>query len=504
MSTLRLGREVLLYGLLAAAMAGCPQEVPESNQFGAGGADSEADAGAVADTATDTATVTDTVTDTDTATVTDTATATVTDTATDTDTGPCACNVDSDCGPSPDPCATFTCSKCACSVNPMVDGTGCGGANSCEGGKCTAGAAPWAVAIAAGSAHTCVVHGSGGVSCWGRNSQGQIGKGGPSSPKDYETKAVVAVGLQNVTAVASRNNHTCALAKDGQVRCWGDNFRGEIGNGSNTDDVFAPTLALALNGVVSVATGSEFSLAIRDDKSLWGWGHAGYYKLLDPTLSNANKPKQIGKSYGVMGLTGVCGGNMFACGIWPDFTVKCWGQGGNGEIGGGNYKYNYQAKSPEAVSNIGSIAELACGDSHVCAREASGTVWCWGKNLEEQVSDGSAAIAIATPMQPAGVGKLTAIALGQGHSCGLDGAGDVVCWGANDHGQLGIEGKTVGNIHTTTLNPKGIAIAAGFDHTCAVRADGAVLCWGANNYGQLGDGKTEDSPAPVVVSPSGG
>ena len=463
--------------LAALSLAGCPQEVPNSGQFGA-------DAG----TATDTGTVA--------------GTDTVADTAADA--GPCGCVSDADCGPSPDPCATMQCVTCQCHAKPLADGIGCGGARTCTAGKCVADTAPWAVDIVAGGAHTCVIHGSGGVSCWGRNSQGQLGMGGASSPEAYETKAVVAVGLQDVTALASRKEHACALHEDGKVRCWGDNFRGEVGNGSTTNDIFAATLAQGLSGAKFIAAGGEFSLAIRDDKSLWGWGHGGYHKLLDATLSNASKPKKIGADLGVSGLTGICGGNTFACGIWPDFTVKCWGQGGFGEIGGGQYKYNYLAKTPEAVSNIGNIAELACGDSHVCAREASGTVWCWGRNLHRQVSDGSGDASIATPMKPAGVGKMVELALGQGHSCGRTAAGTVVCWGANDRGQLGYDGKPVANMNTISLTPPAIAIAAGFDHTCAVRQDGSVVCWGANQYGQLGNGQTEDSSIPVVVAASGG
>jgi len=490
---------------LALLLSGCPQDVPDSGQFGADvGTVTDTGTGSVTDTdsgtVADTVTVSDTVAGTDTVTVSDTGA----DTVAVTDTAGCKCTGGNTCPPSGEPCLQAACISCKCTTKPVPDNTGCGGGKVCKAGKCVLGALPWAVDVAAGGAHTCAIHGSGEVSCWGRNSQGQVGKGGPSAPESFETKPVPALGLVAIKALASRSEHGCALGKDGKVRCWGDNFRGQIGNGTKTNDAWSPTLALGLDAVDQIATGRDFSLALRSNGELWGWGHGGYYKLLDPTISNAAKPKQIGKAYGVKGIKGMCAGGKFACAIWPDNSVKCWGQGGAGEIGGGKYKYNYQAKQPEAVLNIKGIVELACGDSHVCAREANGTVWCWGNNLHEQVSNALKDTSIAIPAQPAGVGKMVELAVGQSHSCGRTAKGSVICWGDNTKGQLGVEGKPVGKINEVVLKPMAAAITAGWDYSCAVRNDGKVLCWGANKYGQLGNGSDQDSATPVVVVADGG
>jgi len=93
------------------------------------------------------------------------------------------------------------------------------------------------------------------------------------------------------------------------------------------------------------------------------------------------------------------------------------------------------------------------------------------------------------------------LALGREHACARTAEGDVVCWGANDAGQLG-DGTTIGR--TSPVRVSGldevIEIAAGDRHTCARRRDATVRCWGANAHAQLGDGTTIDRQAPVPVT----
>ena len=106
---------------------------------------------------------------------------------------------------------------------------------------------------------------------------------------------------------------------------------------------------------------------------------------------------------------------------------------------------------------------------------------------------------------------ITALALGDYHTCALGENGSVQCWGLNDHGQLGL-GNTlnIGStevpslaVSTVPLGVSATAIAAGQDTTCALLTDGTVRCWGKNNYGQLGLGHTNnvgDNALPTAAN----
>jgi len=100
-----------------------------------------------------------------------------------------------------------------------------------------------ASSVAAGYGHTCAVVSGGTVKCWGLNSEGQLGDGGLvwNSPT-----AVDVIGISGATEVVLGHVHSCALVADGAVRCWGDNRRGQLGNGSTTSS----GTAVAVSGVI--------------------------------------------------------------------------------------------------------------------------------------------------------------------------------------------------------------------------------------------------------------
>ena len=76
-----------------------------------------------------------------------------------------------------------------------------------------------------------------------------------------------------------------------------------------------------------------------------------------------------------------------------------------------------------------------------------------------------------------------------------------MCWGSNDHGQLGdgTKDSRKAPADVSGLTAGVIALAAGTGHTCALKKDGSVQCWGLNDHGQLGNGSNEDSLVPVDI-----
>ena len=102
-----------------------------------------------------------------------------------------------------------------------------------------------------------------------------------------------------------------------------------------------------------------------------------------------------------------------------------------------------------------------------------------------------------------GAPEMTAVTVGELHSCAISEAGVAYCWGDNRSGQLGI-GSQEARLYATRVEGSFLltAIDAGGDHTCALTTDGRAVCWGGNAFGQLGTGDQQDADAPTLVSTS--
>jgi alpha-tubulin suppressor-like RCC1 family protein len=157
------------------------------------------------------------------------------------------------------------------------------------------------------------------------------------------------------------------------------------------------------------------------------------------------------------------------------------------EIGGG-------ASAPPPSSGGGgggSVASappalMAAGTRHTCVVDSAHTVWCWGANNLGQLGNGTR-LDSAKPLQVPGLQDVTAITAGGDHSCALLDDGSIQCWGAGELGQLG-QGRFADSLEPVAvagLTTAALSVAAGRTHTCATTDDGKVRCWGSNASGQL-------------------
>ncbi len=181
--------------------------------------------------------------------------------------------------------------------------------------------------------------------------------------------------------------------------------------------------------------------------------------------------------------------------------VRCWGSNLHGQLGDGT---SATRRVPVTAVLPSSAVEIVASNNHTCALLTNGHLFCWGFNSSGQLGDGSM-LSRSRPTRVVGIEAATAVAVGAEHSCALTSDGRGMCWGRNSSGELG--DGTTGMSRPLPAPVLGLsdafALAAGSSHSCAARVDGMSLCWGRNEHGQLGNGEASfyDQPRPVAGTP---
>ncbi|MGB1624495.1 MAG: RCC1 domain-containing protein, partial [Candidatus Poseidoniaceae archaeon] len=143
-----------------------------------------------------------------------------------------------------------------------------------------------AVAMHAGWHFTCAILDNGDVKCWGRDDQGQLGDGGSNTDTNVPSSTAIDLGTgRTAVALTTGQTHACAILDNGDLKCWGDDWKGQLGDGGSNTDTSAPSSTAIDLGTgrtaVAIAAGSWHTCAILDNGDLKCWGADGDGQLGD-------------------------------------------------------------------------------------------------------------------------------------------------------------------------------------------------------------------------------
>lgn len=257
-------------------------------------------------------------------------------------------------------------------------------------------------------------------------------------------------------AVDARTVALIAAAATGQVAAWGDNERGQLGQGDTAARPRATTVGpFGAAAVTAVSAGYLSSLALESDGTVWSWGNNDNADLGRPSSESCN-------------------------------DYRC-------------------SSRPGRVAGLPPIRAISMGNSSALALARDGTVWAWGDNRDGQLGDGTTTAAIAS-VRVSGLSGVRAVAAGRSVSLALAGDGTVWAWGDNSFGQLGTGRTNNPSSASTPMRIPGfsgvVAIAMGETHCLALLADGTVAAWGSDVAGDIGTGDPTsygiDAPGRVV------
>ena len=337
--------------------------------------------------------------------------------------------------------------------------------------------------VALGWGHSLAVTSRGRVYAWGANDYAQLGGGArfPGAMERLSTARPVPIS-RPVVAVAAGAHHSVALCADGAVYAWGDNAWGQVGTGE-------PAFA---DGLLTAAAARS-----RHQRHV-------------PARIVTNPARVSGLTLGAGARLVACHDRTFA--IDPSGAAYGWGDNTAGVLGVDSS--DRVVTSPQPLNWTSPISHIACGWEHTLLLETNGTVRAWGK--PSHTDDAPAEpIPIWRSLEPLSSnasecnGTASMIAAGFSHSLArCDAAPEaLVAWGKNSHGQLGVGDAMDRRDPTTVLRLPAVnlsSIAAGRFHSLAAFSDGEILAWGSNAWGQLGVGARElDRLAPGRVLTDG-
>jgi alpha-tubulin suppressor-like RCC1 family protein len=363
-------------------------------------------------------------------------------------------------------------------------GSGVALASACGGTASVApGSAGADVTLASGFSHTCFVASDGTVRCWGDDSYGQLGDGSTSEPM-----SVVTVNdLSGARSLAAANLHTCALLADGTVKCWGNVCYGEDKDPCPPPNL-VPTTIAGVSGVQTLAAGGGTTCGILRDGTVRCWGANDSGQLGDGTTNDSWLTAVAVQQ--VRNAIGIAVGGSHACALLSDGTIACWGSNAVGELGVASPS---ASSAPIVVPDVSGAIAVTAGLEYTCVLGAAGAIQCWGDDSQSQLGSP----ATPTPSPPVEVPGLAGARAVSGYgtrTCAIEAMG-VTCWGEDAVWGLDTSGPTP--VDGFAAAPTAIAIGA--DHGCALTGPDAVACWGNNSYAQLGGGTSAFSLTPVPV-----
>ena len=371
----------------------------------------------------------------------------------------------------------------------LVSSFGSCGMASCTPDVCCEGicSEPNPSTITTGTRHTCALADNGDVWCWGANDAGQLGA---RMSMWRSSPVLVMSGVEQVEAGRSR---TCASKADGTLWCWGANDFGQLGVGVIGEP---STPVQVMQNVAQFSVGLGHTCAVNQASELYCWGFNGDGRLGDGTTTDRLTPTRIRAD-----VYSVSVGSYHTCLVTSEGSVECWGNNSVGQIGDGT---TTNRSTPTPVAGLRDIVEVSAGGSSSCAVSGSGVMSCWGQNVGQIPDAEFQSIHTSPGYVWEGVRH---VHLGWDDGCVISDTGDLHCWGVAQNGEVGtgIAGPVYNSLEDTPMIEdvvlsEVVAVSMSTNgHACARRRSDELSCWGSDLYGQLGSLKDIDRWSPALV-----
>jgi alpha-tubulin suppressor-like RCC1 family protein len=344
--------------------------------------------------------------------------------------------------------------------------------------------------VSGGYSNMAAIKTDGSLWTCGENYYGEIGDG---TTIDKHIPTQVVPGTLWKSVCSSGWSTYAIMLETGTLWAWGFNGNGQLGDGTIINK-HIPTQVSAANNWQSISAIGFSVLALKTDGTLWAWGQNFKGQLGDGTTIDKDTPMQIGTDHN---WASVCSGDSYSMAIRTDGSLWGWGFNIYGQLGDGT---TIDKHVPTQIDSAHNWQYVSAGLNHTVALKTDGTLWVWGQNNYGQLGDGTT-IDEDTPIQIGTGHNWSSVSSGYFHSVAILKDGTLWTWGANDRGELG-DGTTTANYTPTQVgtDKNWFSTESHSLYTVVLKTDNTLWVWGANGYGELGDGTTIDKLVPSRIS----
>ena len=241
--------------------------------------------------------------------------------------------------------------------------------------------------ISVGEYHTCAVASDDKAYCWGSNNNGQLGNGSTTS-----SRVPVAVNMSGVLAgktikqISVEFSTNCVVASDNKTYCWGGNSNGQLGNDSLTNSNIPVAVntsgVLAGKTIKQISAGGDHSCVIASDDKLYCWGFNSNGELGNNSSVSSSVPVAVNTDGVLAGkvIKQMSAGFSNTCAVDSGYGIYCWGYNSNGQLGNNStnnsrvptYVYVPKENTTIAANAVKLRAQYAKKTAATCQAVAAG------------------------------------------------------------------------------------------------------------------------------------
>ncbi|MFZ4400992.1 MAG: T9SS type A sorting domain-containing protein [Bacteroidales bacterium] len=306
------------------------------------------------------------------------------------------------------------------------------------------------------------------------------------------------ISAQTWLKVSCGTEFSVALRSDSTLWAWGANMNGQLGIG-NLNTVYTPVQIGSDHNWKDIVAAAMHCLALKSDGSLWAWGLNANGQLGNAGNTNSSFPVKIGNA---TDWEKIYAGQAHSFSIKTDGSLWAWGYNYSGQLGDGSHS---DKNIPTQLGSNTNWKEISAGGFHTLALKTNGSLWAWGYNGDGELGD-STTFNDSIPKQIGNDTNWTKVSAGFMYSLALKSDGSLWAWGFNGNGQLGIGANIKSSKTTAELQAVQIGeavdwknVIAGSSFAFAIKNDSSLWGWGYNYYGQLGNGNTVQLDHPVKI-----